>query len=256
MYIGLTRRDSPAQDIQMQSPIVSSIANYLKRHGAHRSGAMDVAQIQAIERLYDKPGLSMETGCGVSTILLSNLSRRHLVFCVDDREYQNGAVEFVQSAPSFHPGNTEFVFGPTQKMLSTSQFEGMFDLVLLDGPHAYPFVELEYYFVYPHLKPGALLIVDDIHIPTSNWLYRFLKEDAMFAFLERVENTAFFRRSDAPTFDPYGDGWEYQNFNKSHFPAHDARYRLNLLFSNLTPTWVTRLMPPVLRRAIKARLVH
>ena len=34
--------------------------------------------------------------------------------------------------------------------------------VLIDGPHGYPFPEIEYFYFYPRLKPGALLVVDDI----------------------------------------------------------------------------------------------
>jgi hypothetical protein len=32
-----------------------------------------------------------------------------------------------------------------------------------------------------------------------------------------VLTTAFFRRSAAPLFDPYGDGWERQQFSQRHF---------------------------------------
>jgi hypothetical protein len=33
-------------------------------------------------------------------------------------------------------------------------------LVLIDG-YGYPFPDLQYYFLYPHLETGALLILDD-----------------------------------------------------------------------------------------------
>jgi hypothetical protein len=38
--------------------------------------------------------------------------------------------------------------------------------VLLDGPHGYPFPDMEYYFFYPHIKPRGHLVIDDIQIPS------------------------------------------------------------------------------------------
>src|SRR5262249_25768658 len=92
-------------------------------------------------------------------------------------------------------------------------FDGPFDVVLLDGPHGYPFPDLEYYYFYPHVKPGGLLLIDDIQIPTIRALYEFVREDEMFELLEIVEYTAFFRRTPAPLFTRALDGWWPQRFH-------------------------------------------
>ncbi len=42
-----------------------------------------------------------------------------------------------------------------------------YDCVLIDGPHGYPFPDMEYYYFYPLIKPGGILIIDDIHIPSN-----------------------------------------------------------------------------------------
>jgi hypothetical protein len=96
------------------------------------------------------------------------------------------------------------------------------DLALLDGPHAYPYPDLEYYCVYQQLRPGALLVIDDIHIPTVHRLFTFLKEDEMFRLAHVERTTAFFVRTAAPTFSPLGDGWEFQAFNTARFPVNLA----------------------------------
>jgi hypothetical protein len=90
-------------------------------------------------------------------------------------------------------------------------------LALIDGPHGYPFPDMEYYYLYPHLDEGALLIIDDIHIATIGHLFDFLKEDEMFRLIEVVDKTAFFERTAAPIFDPYQDGWWMQNYNTRRF---------------------------------------
>jgi len=111
------------------------------------------------------------------------------------------------------------VLGPTQITLKNYVFTEPIDFAFLDGPHGYPFVELEYYFVYPHLRSGGLLILDDIHIPTIFRMFEFLKEDKMFALNSVVENTAVFLRTDTETLNPLHDGWWLQEFNKKRFPV-------------------------------------
>ena len=158
---------------------------------------------------------SVETGCGKSTILFSNLSDRHKVFALDDREWGGkSSVEFFFGCPLSRPDRVEFVFGPTQKTLPVHESHAPYDLIMLDGPHGYPFPELEYLSLYPHLKQGGFLIVDDVHCPTIGRLADFLAEDEMFEFIALLEATAVFRRTDAPTFDPCGDGWWAQRYNR------------------------------------------
>ena len=53
----------------------------------------------------------------------------------------------------------------------------------------------------------------------------------MFDLVEVSLKTAYFIRTDAPTFDPLGDQWDHQRYNAERFPlAHSPRewlhYRL------------------------------
>jgi hypothetical protein len=107
-------------------------------------------------------------------------------------------------------------------------------LVLLDGPHGYPFPELEYYYFYPQLEENALLLVDDIHIPTIHRLFDFLREEEMFDFIGCIHTTAMFRRNGAALFDPLQDGWWLQRFNKERFPVGQCSPAL---------TWRQRVKP-------------
>ena len=157
---------------------------------------------------------TMETGCGRTTLLLSHWSEHHIVFAFD----RDDSAKQVFSSELLHRESVEFVPGSTQRTVPAYAFGEPFDLVLLDGPHSYPFPELEYYYVYPHLKPGGTLVIDDIWIPTIFRMFEFLKEEPMFRLDKVVANTAFFVRTDAPTFDPYGDDWQAQPYNLSRFP--------------------------------------
>jgi hypothetical protein len=158
---------------------------------------------------------SVETGAGKSTLLLSHISDHHTVFATNGGE----SVHVTQTSPLLNRATVEYVDGPTQHTLAVHSFTDPLDFVLIDGPHGYPFPELEYWHLYRHIGHGGLLVVDDIHIPTINALFLFLCEEAMFSLVEVVGTTAIFRRTSAPTFDPFCDGWTQQAFNTARFPV-------------------------------------
>jgi len=183
----------------------------------HKAGTFPAHALEAIAR-HVPPAVhrSVETGSGASTILLSHLSAHHTVFAVDAG---TNSIRAIEASPLLRRETVTFVEGPTQVTLPRHTFTHGLQLALIDGPHGYPFPDLEYYFIYPHLDAGAILIVDDIQIPTITNLFDFLSADDMFELLEVVENTAFFRRTDAPTFPPTGDGWWQQRYNQRGFES-------------------------------------
>ena len=155
---------------------------------------------------------SAETGSGASTLLFSHSSENHTVFSIDSG---GGSVVNVKASPLLRGERVNWIEGPTQLTLPTYRFQHKLQAALIDGPHAYPFPDLEYYYLYQHLEPGALLIVDDIQIPTIHNLFDFLRRDSMFVLDDVVDTTAFFTRTDAPTFSPIGDSWWEQEYNKA-----------------------------------------
>jgi len=201
-----------------------------------------------------KPSMehSVETGAGRSTLLLSNISPHHTVFTVPD-----DSLEAALASPLLRRESVTVVAGPTQVTLPRYKFEHEIDLALLDGPHAYPFPDLEYFYVYPHLSVGAVLVLDDIHIPTVNNLFRFVREDDMFELIEVVGTTAFLRRTSAPAFPTDQDGWETQNYNLARFPLSawpawgGARPRVR----NLVPLQVRRLFKGALPKRLRQWLI-
>jgi Methyltransferase domain len=188
----------------------------------HIGGTVTSATLQAIVKNVADLDVShsMETGSGRTTLLFSHLSRDHKVFAVNDYgDTDTKSITAVQASPLFNGTTVEFIEGPTQRTLPQYQFKHAFQVACIDGPHGFPFPAIEYYYIYPHLEENALLILDDIHIPTIRHMFDFLKEDEMFALIEVVDTTAFFKRTSAPTFDPFLDGWWLQAYNKKRFPV-------------------------------------
>jgi hypothetical protein len=158
---------------------------------------------------------SVETGAGKSTLLLSHLSEQHTVFALDAGQSLTRAA----GDALLRKDRVRFIDGPSQHTLMNHHFTEPLQLVFIDGPHGFPFPNMEYWKLYPHLDTGGLLVIDDIHIPTIRQLFDFLREDAMFRLLETVGKTAFFERTAAETFSPVEDGWWLQNYNTRRFPV-------------------------------------
>lgn len=156
-----------------------------------------------------QPEATAETGCGASTLVFSTFSKFHTVFGFDEF----GVFDRVRSANLLGPAEIDFVEGPTQRTLPQYRFRTPLDAVLLDGPHAYPFPDLEYFYFYPRIRSGGALVIDDIQIRSVHNLFEFVRGDKMFALEAVVDRTAFFRRTDVPVFPADGDGWGDQGYN-------------------------------------------
>ncbi len=217
-------------DLEAIKRRISEIAPSLHTAGTFPARTFDAILRHAVQKpIYH----SAETGSGASTLLFSHLSENHTVFALDDN---SGSVVNVRRSTLLRENRVTFIEGPTQQTLPRHRFTEKLQLALIDGPHAYPFPDLEYYFLYPHLDTGALLILDDIHIRTVHNLYEFLRRDAMFDLVEVVGATAFFRRTAAPVFNPLGDGWLQQGYNKKLLPRYAWRDRIR----NLAPSRLQR----------------
>lgn len=191
----------------------------------HARGSVSRRVLEAIAKHASAVRNSVETGTGRTTLLLSHLSGHHVVFTKDDRG-DGDSLAAVQNSPLLEREHVDFVVGPTQRTLLAHTFMEPLDMAVIDGPHAYPFPDLEYWAIYPHVRTEGVLAVDDVQIPTIHNLYRFLRADEMWRLLEQVDDTAFFQRTTAPLVDPFGEGWWLQGFNARPVRPLGQRVRL------------------------------
>ena len=107
--------------------------------------------------------------------------------------YSVSGVSATQSSRStssafFEPVDINQAPWPRCSSLSQYWFETTLDAVLFDGPHAFPFPQIEYFFLYPMLRPDDVLVIDDLQIPSVHDPVRFRASAAMFT-LEAVVHT-------------------------------------------------------------------
>jgi hypothetical protein len=168
--------------------------------------------------------VSAETGCGGSTIVLSHLSKRHIAFGI---EGQDRTITELRAHPGLKAENVVFVEGETRFTVPSYRFGAELDLLLLDGPHAYPLPQLEFGHLFPLVRVGGWVVIDDIQIPSVHQLFAFLKQDPSVVLEEIVVRTAFFRRVGAVDHGP--DGWELQPLNRRTILRYSWRDRLREL---------------------------
>jgi hypothetical protein len=167
---------------------------------------------------------SVETGCGGSTIVLSHASQQHTAFAIEGKDQ---TITELRRQGDFDDKHVTFVEGQTKTTLPGCRLEGPVDLVLLDGPHAYPLPQVEFAYLFPWLRIGGWLVLDDIQIPSVNELFRFLLRESSVMLEEVVLRTAFFRRTGAVDQGP--DGWESQGMNRHTIFRYSWRDRLRRL---------------------------
>jgi Methyltransferase domain len=213
----------------------------------HLAGTMSGVVLGAIAAQAEKLGPvqhSAETGSGKSTLLFSHLSAKHEVFALDAGD----SISRVKSSHLFNSSAVKFIEGPSQLTLPRHVFEEKLQVVLVDGPHGYPFPDLEYYYFYPHIAVGGLLLIDDINIPSIKSMFEIIRAGDMFELVQVVEYTAFLRRTEAPLIDPLSDSWWLQGANRAHYEysmalaQHPPSSRLQIV-SRLIPGQLKRLVP-------------
>lgn len=200
------------------SDVMQAVDKWLEQStNSHSAGVFPSQVLSEIESIIGTGHeVTAETGCGKSTILFSNISSRHIVFALDDTNLGTGSsVNFYRESPLTNKSVIEENFGPSQEtVVKFDHSKVAYDVVLLDGAHGWPFPELEYFFFYSRIRPGGYLIVDDVNIPTIGRMADVLAEDTMWDLIGLHQGTAIFKRTQAKTFDPHGDGWWEQKYNQ------------------------------------------
>lgn len=170
-----------------------------------------------------------ETGCGGSTIVLSHASDRHTAFAI---EGENRTISELRRQSDLRGEKLIFIEGETKDSLPAYRFQGELDLVLLDGPHAYPLPQIEFAYLFPWIRLGGWLVVDDIQIPSVYEMFDFLRRESSVVLEEVVMRTAFFRRTGEARHSP--DGWEMQGINRRTVLRYSWRDRLRYFLSGLS----------------------
>ena len=157
----------------------------------------------------DHSDASLETGCGVSTIVFAVKRSRHIAVTPSQGEID--AVSQYAAAHSIPLDTVSFVNDRSENYLPRANL-GPLDFVFIDGRHAFPWPALDYFYTSPKLKLGALLVVDDVDIPTVKMLSDFLDVDDNWEMVRRFPHTSAYRK----VGDRLNVEWVFQHYNANY----------------------------------------
>lgn len=191
----------------------------------HPWDAMAPAALEAIAKRGPFQ-FSAETGCGGSTILFSHISQYHTAFAIEGTDR---TITGLRQHSDFRHEHVVFIEGESKRTLPAQTFDSPLDLVLLDGPHAYPLPQVEFAYLFPHVRAGGWIALDDIQIPSVYQLFEFMRRETCLVLEEVAVRTAFFRKTHEPKWGP--DGWQHQGINRHGILRYSWRDRLRRLLS-------------------------
>lgn len=121
-----------------------------------------------------EPGMrTIETGAGFSSLAFILKGARHVAVCPDDalertmRDWCDGQ--------GIDHGRFEYRQGLSQDVLPT--MTDAFDFAFIDGDHAFPIPQIDFYYLARRLKVGGCLAIDDTNIWTGMILAQHLATD-------------------------------------------------------------------------------
>jgi hypothetical protein len=189
-------------------PVVSDSATVLREllserpsfHGAAGEHQWSLADDVMWWLFYalESTDVTLETGCGYSTIIFALKRTRHTVISPMAHEHRRIQVWGVAHNVNF--SDIKFVAERSEETLPQLG-GGALDLVLIDGWHAFPAPMVDWLYTCRRLTPGGRVIVDDTQIRSCRMLCDFLSaEEGRWRLERRFRRTDVFQKLDAPMF--------------------------------------------------------
>lgn len=153
---------------------------------------------------------TLETGCGLSTILFTALRAEH-VCCTPGEEERDRLLEHCRSR-GIDASRLSFRIGSSHVSLPALAAEGrLFDVLLVDGGHGHPLPTIDWFYGGSMLRRDGLLVVDDAELPAVRDLIRFLDRDPRWRPVQRTRKWVAYRRLSA---GPLAEDWFEQPFHQ------------------------------------------
>jgi hypothetical protein len=206
--------------------------------------------LRAIQQSVHDGHQTLETGCGASTVIFAAQGAHHTVLSPDAEEHER-VRDYLKQIGVDHTRLVSIV-GWSDLVLPDLCTERVLDVTYIDGAHSFPYPAIDWHYMTRALKIGGKLIIDDIPIPTTAYVFRFMISDPgwrLDAILD--ERAAAFTLVHEP---PAEENYTLQPFNRRSdygFASLPARARLELTsrITKIRPKIASRY--PGLRRAWK-----
>lgn len=127
--------------------------------------------------------VSIETGCGCSTVMFSQLSSHHT--CINPDKTSNQMVRDYLTCNNLITDKLSFIEESSEYALPALVIDNGIDIALIDGSHSFPIPMIDFYYIDRLLKCNSLLLLDNVEINTVRILDEYLKSEPAY----RLETT-------------------------------------------------------------------
>ena len=121
-----------------------------------------------------KGGKTLETGAGCSTLVFAVCGCHHTAVTPSVQESE--LISKYAASKDIAMNYVKFVNESSDAFLPRNE-EADYDMILLDGKHAFPWPIIDWFYTAEKLKEGGLMIIDDIGMKSVSILTDFLKAD-------------------------------------------------------------------------------
>jgi hypothetical protein len=182
----------------------------------HRDGGGNPANYGTDPRLVPhlrrlvRPGCrTLETGSGISTVLFLLLGAHHRSISPDGGEAERIRAYCVERG--IPTDNYTATVGYSERVLPNLPDEPVLDLALVDGNHAFPLPCIDWYYLTRILKPGGVIVIDDIQLWSGRIIADFLDAEDVWETVDRNDRFAVYRML-ADSKEVLGRWWGQQPF--------------------------------------------
>ena len=159
---------------------------------------------------------TLETGCGVSTVLFALTGAQHICIAPGREEIERLQAYCLQN--EICTSDITFHVEVSENALPALKCEPL-DLVLIDGRHGFPAPFIDFYYTAGKLKVGGLLVVDDTWLWTGEILKQYLLSEPEWKHeAEFSQRTSVFRK--------LGEGSESKEWCHQSFVVDHSRFKL------------------------------
>jgi hypothetical protein len=150
---------------------------------------------------------TLETGAGCSTLVFAIRACQHIT--VTPSQSEINLIREYAAQQEIGLDKIRFVPESSGRYLPRCEIE-QFDLILLDGKHAFPWPIVDWFYTAGKLREGGVMIIDDVSLRSVAILAEFMKIDPRWELIRDFSGkTLAFRKLGDSTHDV---AWHMQPF--------------------------------------------
>lgn len=161
---------------------------------AVRGWALQHKMLRWLQNNLESDSIALETGSGWSTCVMLGKAK-HVITIDPFTEKFDRISAWLDENDVEHKGRWSPLGEPSYEVLPQIGccLPGKLDVVLIDGLHSFPVVQLDWFYTAQHLNVGGVVILDDLKIWSVAVLFQFLKDEPDWHVVHKDEKSAIVR---------------------------------------------------------------